>query len=139
MPRKKAEDALLAALACGATVENAARAAGVCERTVYRRLRDPEFYRQFQAMRADMVQRTTGMLTAASLESVKTLLELQKATYPAGVRLGAAKAVVELSIRMRESGELMDRIAALEEQLQGTAGRAKVRAWPTSSGDAGSA
>jgi hypothetical protein len=79
------------------------------------------------------------MLTAASGESVKTLLALQKEAHPAGVRLGAAKAVLELSIRMRESGELMDRIAALEAQLEGTAGRVTVRAWPTSSGNAGSA
>jgi hypothetical protein len=55
------------------------------------------------------------------------------------VRLGAAKAVLELGVKLRESNELLLRIAALEEQLPGTAGRASVRAWPTSSGDAGSA
>ena len=37
--RKKNEDALLVALACGATVESASRQCGLSERTVYRRLR----------------------------------------------------------------------------------------------------
>jgi hypothetical protein len=137
--RKKAEDALLAALACGATAENAARAAGVCERTVYRRLTDPAFRKQLDALRADMVQRTANMLSAAALESVKTLLTLQKEAPSPAVRLGAAKAVLELSIRMRESSELLMRIAALEEHLQGTARRVGVRAWPTGTGEVGSA
>jgi len=41
--RRHADAALRLALACGATVENAARAAGVSERTLYRRLKDPVF------------------------------------------------------------------------------------------------
>jgi hypothetical protein len=44
--RKAVDRVLLQALACGATVENAARKAGVCERTVYRRLEDPAFGRR---------------------------------------------------------------------------------------------
>ena len=39
--RKNADDAVLLALACGATVAQAAHRAGVSERTVYRRLKDP--------------------------------------------------------------------------------------------------
>ena len=49
MPRtrnKEATKVLLQALACGANLENAARKAGVSERTAYRRLGDPEFRRQ---------------------------------------------------------------------------------------------
>jgi hypothetical protein len=47
--------------------------------------------------------------------------------------------VLELSIRMRESSELLGRVAALEAQLQEPGGRASGRAWPTGTGDAGSA
>src|SRR5579872_1500557 len=56
---------LLVALACGATVEAAARQAGVSESTAYRRKADADFQRQLQALRGDMVQRAAGMLTAA--------------------------------------------------------------------------
>jgi DNA-binding NarL/FixJ family response regulator len=41
--RKKNEDTLLLALACGATVEAAARQCDLTERTVYRRLSDADF------------------------------------------------------------------------------------------------
>jgi hypothetical protein len=114
--RKKAEDLLLMALACGATVENAARQCGLSERTVYRRLDEPEFQRRLQQIKADMVQRTAAMLTAAGLESVKTLLELQRAAHPPAVRLGAARAVLDSGIKVREVADLEERLAALEEQ-----------------------
>src|SRR5215471_14033715 len=79
-PRKKAEDALLLALACGASVDQAARQCGLSSRTVYRRLAEPDFRRRLQALRGDMVSRTAGTLTAAAGEAVRTLLELLKST-----------------------------------------------------------
>ena len=115
--RKKAIDALLTALACGASAEVAARKAGVSERTVYRRLADPSFQQQLAALRADMVQRSAGMLTAASLEAVKTLVELLNPAQPPAVRLGAARSIVGMGLDVRCASELADRIAALEKQL----------------------
>jgi hypothetical protein len=114
---KKAEDALLLALACGATVEAAARQCGLSESTAYRRLREPDFRRRLQEMRADMVQRTAGALTAAATEAVRTLLALQKESAPPAVRLGAARATLELGMKLREITELTDRVAVLEAQL----------------------
>jgi HEAT repeat protein len=114
---KKGDDPLLLALACGATVEAAARQCRLSSRTVYRRLKDPDFQRRLQAFRGEMVQRTAGALTAASTEAVRTLLDLLKATAPAAVRLGAARAVLEIGVKLREAAELEQRLAALEEQL----------------------
>jgi hypothetical protein len=73
--RKDADEALLVALACGATVEGAARQAGVSRRTAHRRLADPAFLRRLAAARADMVQRATGVLTnGASLKVFRPIL-----------------------------------------------------------------
>ena len=44
-----------------------------------------------------MLKRAAAMATAASAESVKTLLELQGAGNPCQVRLGAARAMVDAS------------------------------------------
>jgi hypothetical protein len=119
--RRSADDVLLLALACGATLEGAARQAGVSESTVRRRVQEPEFRRRLQALRADMVQRTSGALTAAGTTSVQTLLELQKSSSPPATRLGAAKAVLELGMKVRETAELEQRLTALEEQVATTA------------------
>jgi hypothetical protein len=114
---------LLLALACGATVEAAARQAGVSESTVYRRLADPAFQQQLRALRADMVQRTAGTLTAAASEAVRTLVELLKPGVAPATRLGAARAVLESGVKLREIAELEVRLAALEQQLAQTQGR----------------
>jgi hypothetical protein len=118
--RKKADTQLLLALACGATVEQAARQCGLTARTVYRRLEDDGFRRQIQDLRTEMVQRTAATLTAAGSESVKTLLTLQQPTVAPAVRLGAARAVLEIGIKLREVADLEQRLAALEQLLAAT-------------------
>ncbi len=115
--RQSIDEALLLALACGGTVENAARSAGTSARTAHRRLQEPGFQQRLRAMRCDMVQRTAGMLTAASLESVKTLLALQEGSQPPNVRLGAARAIVELGLKVREMTEVHERLAVLEGKM----------------------
>jgi hypothetical protein len=115
--RQDADEALLMALACGATVENAAHKAGMSRRTAQRRLADSVFRQRLSERRADMVQRTAGMLTAASLESVKTLLTLQALPNPAGVRLGAARSVLDMALKLREASEWEERLMALERRL----------------------
>ena len=115
--KTRADDALIAALACGATVDAAAKAANVSVRTVHRRLRDDAFRRRLAEARGDMVRRTAGALTAASQEAVRTLLVLQREPTPATVRLGAARAVLELGIKIREMAELEERLQEVERRL----------------------
>ena len=121
MPRKSnraAEQVLLTALAFGATVENAARKAGIGERTAYRRLADPDFRARLSQARQEAVVRTAGMLTGAAVGSVKTLVDLQQdASVPAAVRRGAARDVLEMAVKYRESAEMEQRVAAIEERL----------------------
>ena len=117
--RKNADEVFMLALACGSTVENAAAKAGISPRTAHRRLETPAFQRRLSEIKTDMVKRAAGMLTAASMESIKTLLALQESKIPPATRLGAARSVLELGTRLRESAELHERLDALEERLTG--------------------
>jgi hypothetical protein len=105
------------ALACGATIEVAAQTARVSPATVHRRLRDPEFQQALKQYQADMVQRLAGMLAGAGGEAVKTLLALLKESAPAGVRLGAARAVLDSLAKFRELATHEERLAVLEEHM----------------------
>jgi hypothetical protein len=116
--RKKNDDALVLALACGATVESAARQCDLSERTIYTRLKDAEFQRRVKQVRTDMVRRSAGLLSAASGEAVRTLLALMKDSAPPSARLGAAKAVLELGIKVRELAELEAEVREMEEQIK---------------------
>ena len=116
--RRKRDDDLLRALACGATVESAARKAGISERSAYRRIADPAFKLRVKQERAAIIERACGMLTAATPESIKTLLSLQGEAAPAAVRMGAARALLTINLKFREYTELEERVAALEDQLR---------------------
>jgi hypothetical protein len=115
--RKKNDHALLMVLACGATVEAAAKQVNLSDRTIYRRLKDPVFKRQLAQVRADMVQRTAGTLTAAAAECVRTLVTLLNPQEPGPVRLAAARAVLELGIKFREAADIEQRLIDLEAQV----------------------
>jgi hypothetical protein len=115
--RKKADDALLWALAGGASVDQAACQCQLSARTVYRRLEHEEFRRRLQELRANMVEQTAGALTAAGAESVRTLLELAQPAAPYAVRLAAAKAILEMGGKLREAVDLKERLAAQKERI----------------------
>jgi len=115
--RKTAEATVLASLASGSTVLEAARAAGISEATAYRKLREPAFCQALGAARADLIKRATGRLAAACSSAVATLVRLLQADAES-VQLGAARSIMELAVKMRESEELEGRIAALEERAE---------------------
>lgn len=93
------DNAIAMAIVCGATPAKAAAAAGVTEDLVRDRLKVSRVRRHIERLRRDNLRRTARALNAAAAEAVRTLLELQKSTTPAGVRLGAAKAVLAWSKR----------------------------------------
>src|SRR5262249_23113453 len=115
--RRNADEVLLMALACGATLDAAAQKAGVSKPTVPRRLQEPEFRQRLQEVRSDMVQRAARTLTAASTEAIRTLLALQQPLTPYATRLGAARTILEVGIKMREVVDLDERVRALEEKM----------------------
>ena len=82
--RKKNEDALLLALACGATVEAAAKQCALSERTVYRRMEDTDFRSKLREVRGDMVRRAAGMLTAGSAAALTHPVNCAWSRGPAG-------------------------------------------------------
>jgi hypothetical protein len=114
--RRKGDAALLLALAAGRTVRDAALAAGVGERTATRRVADPAFRRRVAELRAEMVGRALGRMADGMTEAADTL-RLLLAARGESVRLGAARALLELGAKLRESVELEQRILALEDNL----------------------
>jgi hypothetical protein len=116
--RRKGDDALLLALASGKTLREAARAAGIGERTATRRLADPEFRRRITELRTEMVSRALGTMADGMSEAAQTLRSLLKAQSES-VRLGACRALLELGVNLREVVELEERFAALELRTEG--------------------
>lgn len=106
--------ALIGAVACGASVEQAADKAGLPIEDVRRLMRSRKLRARVAVARADIVERTAAILTAAAFESVRTLVELAGPGHAEAVRLSAAKAIVELGAQTREKAEELARFAELD-------------------------
>jgi len=113
--RAAANELLALALAAGKTQQEAAAAAGVAPRTVARRLARPAFRRRVAELRSAAVERATGKLADGMAEAADVLRRLLSAKSET-VRLGACRAMLELTVKLRESVELEARLAAIEER-----------------------
>ena len=87
--------------------------AGVSERTAARRWADPAFRRRVAELRQDMVGRCVGRMADGMAEAADTLRKLLTAETES-VRLSAARAMLELGVRVRDAVELGERVAELE-------------------------
>jgi hypothetical protein len=112
---RKGDEALVLALASGRTVKEAAEMARIGHRTATRRLADPAFQRLVLEARADMVQRAVAKLADGLTEAVDTLRKLLGAKADT-VKLGAARAMLELATKLRESVEIESRVRELERR-----------------------
>jgi len=114
---RKADDPLLLALACGLSAEQAAKQAGVSAKTAYRRLDDAAFSARLADLRRDMLARAAAMLTAAAVESVRTLADLLKPANAPATRLNAARAILEHGVKLRALVEVEASLKELEDRV----------------------
>jgi hypothetical protein len=112
--RRMADRVLMASLAAGKTTQDAAEAAGVSERTVFRRLEQPEFRQNMITLRERMVDDLTSRLADASskaFEKLQTLLTAESEF----VQLGAARTILDQMLRLRNMVEFESRLTRVEE------------------------
>jgi Homeodomain-like domain len=116
--RITAEPAAVLALARGLSKADAAAAAGVGERTVYRWLDDDAFRAQVTRERGRLIERAVGRLADQAAAAADVLGELAaNVDTPPAVRVSAARALLEQAARLRDSLEIEERLAAVEARL----------------------
>jgi hypothetical protein len=107
------DEALVLAVGRRLTVRAAAKASGYCERQAHRKLDDPAFRRRVVEARGAIVGRAVSVLSAAGVEAAQTLRKLL-ASPTDQIRLAAARSILELGTKLRDSVELSERIEALD-------------------------
>jgi transposase-like protein len=105
------------ALASGKTAKATAAECDVCERTIGLWMAEDAFRRRVAELRGDMVQRALGRLADSMTAAADKLRELLTAEGES-VRLGAARSLLELGVKLRESVELEQRLLAIERTLE---------------------
>jgi hypothetical protein len=105
--------AAVLALAQGQTNGQAAAEAGVSGRTILRWLDDDDFRREVDDARTALLRLAVGRLAAASTQAVDTLVDALD-SEKGQARVLAARTLLDACLKLRESLELEERIAALE-------------------------
>jgi hypothetical protein len=115
-PQRKA----LRALASGATKSQAATLAGRHERTISRWITEDSAFTDALKASTDRAVDDAGRRLAALLDlAVDVLIDIMRRDYEISphVRLRAVDVAIGSLIKLREHGELTDRVAALEDRL----------------------
>lgn len=115
---RKMEPAITALLT-RPSIEDAARVAGLGEKTLRRWLQEPVFRAAYRKARRDAVGQTTARLQQATGAAGAIVLKLMTdVSVPASVRLRAAECVLDRAIKSVEMDDMEDRIAELERAAE---------------------
>ena len=121
---RKREDAI-AGLLSQRNVDEAARAAGVGARTLWRWLQDPEFQAAYRKARREAFGQSIARLQQGTSAAATTLLKTMiDPVTPASVRVRAAEAIFNHAAKAIEIEDIEARVAELERAAEtSSAGR----------------
>jgi hypothetical protein len=109
------QEAAALALASGYNLREASRRSKAGQRTIKTwTASKTAFARRITELRMEMTSLALGKLTSNLTSAADTLAHLSRKGKSEMVRLGAARALFELSTKLRESIEIEQRLAALE-------------------------
>ncbi len=115
------DDGLASMIAAGATIQDCMEVYGISQRTVYRRLEQPEVRRHIRRLRALAVGRAVGILAAAAGPAADTLRGQLTHGDP-HLEQKAASAILDKLPKLGGYGDLEGRIADLEDQAMAQQG-----------------
>ncbi len=108
------QDAAIGALLSHPTISAAAQSVGLGEATLRRWLKEPDFLGAYRATRRDALEHCVALLQKTGSAAVEALQQSLQA-HSEGVRLRAACAILDYSMKGAELLDLETRIAVLEE------------------------
>jgi hypothetical protein len=119
-------EAAISALLTRPSIEDAARVAGVAEKTLRRWMREPRFIAQYlRARREGINQAIARMQQATGAAGTVTLKLMTDPNVPAAVRLRAAEFVFDRAIRGVELEDIEERLAELERAAEASKSQKK--------------
>lgn len=110
----------IAALLTANSKAEAAAAAGISARTLRTYLQNPDFQRAYRQAFSELVDDATRQMQRSLTPAISTLTEIvADGEQPATARISAARAVLEYSLKLTEQNDIISRLDALEQQMEG--------------------
>jgi len=118
----KRQKALLALLTYP-TREKAAAAAGITSKTLRGYLTEPEFQAEYKRAFTELVEDATRQVQQAIAPALSTLREIVETTDEnAQARISAARSILEYSMKLTETTDILTRLHELETTMGGEHG-----------------
>ncbi len=109
----------IAALLSERTARDAAKTAGVGERTLYKWLGEPGFREALRSAEADILDDVTRRLTAGQRLALDTLEKLIQSARHESTKLTACVSWLNMYLKFRDMKDIEDRLTALEAAQNG--------------------
>jgi len=112
--RKKTE--MIAAIIGARTLADASVKCGVPVRTLYRYLSKPDFARELNDAKSQMLNSAIDKMAEASFEAVEGLIAIGKdGDATSSARVTAWRSIIELAIRGNENRQIIEKLEELEK------------------------
>ena len=118
MAKNIPDEVIVAELLNSVSIRAAAKKLELQERTIYDRMKKPEFKKLYADARADVLSHATATLQNFANQAVSCLaLVMSKQEYAPQVRINAADALLRYCLKFSEKADITDRIERLEKVL----------------------
>jgi DNA-binding MurR/RpiR family transcriptional regulator len=112
------QEKALGSLLTHSTIAEAAQDCGISEPTLWRWLREPKFKAEYSRLRNRLIESALDRLSRICNAAIETLEHtLTDESAPATAKVAAASKILHLTLKLRETVEIEDRLRSIEEQI----------------------
>lgn len=118
MAKNITNEQIIAELLSSTSIRAAAKKLDLQEKTIYARMKQPEFKKLYADARADVISQATARLQNFANQAVSCLaLVMSKQEYAPQVRINAADALLRYCLKFSEKADITDKLDKLEAAL----------------------
>lgn len=118
MAKNITNEQIIAELLNSVSIRAAAKKLELQERTIYDRMKKPEFKKMYADARKEVVEQATARLQNFANQAVSCLaLVMSKQEYAPQVRINAADAILRYCLKFSEKADITDKLDQLEAAL----------------------
>ena len=113
------DERMIEALITTSSVTKCAEVLGCTRKSIYDRLKKPEFYAKLQQQRKDCFALSTCKITNAQEQAVQTLIDIMNSTDATdGCRLKASQIILDICVKTTQQIDVIDQIHELKQMMK---------------------
>ena len=116
MAKRLSDEQIIAALISKGSIKMAAAALQCMERTLYERMKKPEFKNKYAQAKTDLLKAVTAKLQGNMCSAIDTLVEIMKDEETAKqTRVNSAVSILQYGAKFTEATDIIERLEAIEK------------------------